>query len=256
MFSKTWKPKKTRPIQGPVITRDGSFKKRGNHMEQREKLGIAPAPRGRSNTKQPPPEPSNALQKVEVEKTKQDDSLNDLSYILGDLKLMAVDRGSEIKRYEGKKVKEEITKSEAKILGNAIKNGDKKKPIEDEKVVRILSTRSKYWSLITIKRFMVKTSPSVYQDLGAYMRLTETVQCLYSPQIYFSKTLDMAMTSGADENTKEGLIRVIVTPADADMKAIKEEYNKQFGLTLAQKIEQTANWNFKDFLLTTTAQSD
>ncbi|KAF6171706.1 hypothetical protein GIB67_007227 [Kingdonia uniflora] len=98
MFSKTWKPKKTRPIQGPVITRDGSFKKRGNHMEQREKLGIAPAPRGRSNTKQPPPEPSNALQKVEVEKTKQDDSLNDLSYILGDLKLMAVDMGSEIER--------------------------------------------------------------------------------------------------------------------------------------------------------------
>lgn len=35
-------------------------------MEQREKLGLTAAPKGRSNTRTPPPEPTTALQKVEV----------------------------------------------------------------------------------------------------------------------------------------------------------------------------------------------
>ncbi|KAM7471451.1 hypothetical protein LguiA_009634 [Lonicera macranthoides] len=99
MFSKTWKPKKTRPIMGPVITRDDPAQRRGNHLEQREKLGLNNAPKGRSNSRTPPPEPTNTQQKVEVEKAKQDDSLSDLSDLLGELKDMAIDMGSEIERH-------------------------------------------------------------------------------------------------------------------------------------------------------------
>ncbi|GMQ10873.1 hypothetical protein CsSME_00053704 [Camellia sinensis var. sinensis] len=98
IFSKTWKPKKTRQIKGPVMTRDDPTQRKGNHLEQREKLGLTPAPKGRSSTRTPPPEPTNALQKVEVEKTKQDDGLLDLSNLLDELKYMAVDMGSEIDR--------------------------------------------------------------------------------------------------------------------------------------------------------------
>ncbi|XP_022736378.1 SNAP25 homologous protein SNAP33-like [Durio zibethinus] len=98
MFSKTWKPKKTRPIVGPVITRDDSPKRRVGQLEQREKLGLNPVPRGQSKSRTPPPEPTNAFQKVEVEKAKQDDALSDLSNLLGELKDMAVDMGSEIER--------------------------------------------------------------------------------------------------------------------------------------------------------------
>lgn len=98
MFSKPWKAKKTREISGPSITSDNSSKKSENHREQREKLGIAPAPKGRSASRTPPPEPTNALQKVEVEKAKQDDAFSDLSNILGDLKGMAVDMGTELDR--------------------------------------------------------------------------------------------------------------------------------------------------------------
>jgi synaptosomal-associated protein 25 len=156
MFSKTWKPKKTREIAGPIITAgfslkqlvcfllswsvvigivlyycvgwtDYSSKRSENHSEQRVKLGLAPAPRGRSASRTPPPEPTNALQKVEVrvcdswlgiyecrnicfwiywygyhqnqvEKEKQDDALSDLSNLLGDLKNMAVDMGGELNR--------------------------------------------------------------------------------------------------------------------------------------------------------------
>ncbi|KAE8676942.1 SNAP25-like proteinous protein SNAP33 [Hibiscus syriacus] len=98
MFSRTWKLKKTRQIVGPVITRDDSPKRRGAHLEQREKLGLNPAPRGHSKSQTPPPEPTDAFQKVELEKSKQDDALSDLSGLLGELKDMAVDMGSEIER--------------------------------------------------------------------------------------------------------------------------------------------------------------
>lgn len=98
IFSKTWKPKTNRPIAGPVITRgsDDPVQRRGNHLEQREKLGLNSAPKVRSSSRTPPPEPTNALQKVEAEKAKQDDGLEDLSNLLGELKNMAVDMGSEI----------------------------------------------------------------------------------------------------------------------------------------------------------------
>jgi annexin A13 len=46
-------------------------------------------------------------------------------------------------RYEGLKVKDDIAKSEAKTLSNAIKNDQKKPIVEDDEVIRILATRSK-----------------------------------------------------------------------------------------------------------------
>nr|GLL22142.1 SNAP25 homologous protein SNAP33-like [Ipomoea trifida] len=98
LFSKTWKPKKNRPITGPIITKDDPVLRRGNHLEQREKLGLNSATKGQSNARRTLPEPTNALQKVEVEKAKQDDALSDLSNLLGELKEMAIDMGSEIDR--------------------------------------------------------------------------------------------------------------------------------------------------------------
>lgn len=94
IFSKPWKPKKTRDITGPLITADKPSKLNQYNRGEREKLGLAP--RGRSAPTTPPPEPTNALQKVEAEKGKQDDALSDLSNILGDLKGMAIDMGSEL----------------------------------------------------------------------------------------------------------------------------------------------------------------
>lgn len=46
-------------------------------------------------------------------------------------------------RYEGPKVKEDAAKSDAKALANAFKKADKKNAIEDDEVIRVLSTRSK-----------------------------------------------------------------------------------------------------------------
>nr|BAK02929.1 predicted protein [Hordeum vulgare subsp. vulgare] len=95
LFSKKWKPKKNGAIRGPMLTRDDSFIRKGSHMEQRHKLGLSDRPR-RSNARQFLSEPTSGLEKVEVEKAKQDDGLSDLSDILTELKGMAIDMGTEI----------------------------------------------------------------------------------------------------------------------------------------------------------------
>ncbi|XP_074579066.1 SNAP25 homologous protein SNAP32-like [Curcuma longa] len=96
LFSKTWKPKKTHKIKGPLPVQD-DFHTKGSHLEQRQKLGLATAP-PRSEPRHFSSEQTSALQKVEHEKAKQDDVLSDLSNLLGELKSMAIGMGSEIER--------------------------------------------------------------------------------------------------------------------------------------------------------------
>ncbi|GAA0156197.1 hypothetical protein Leryth_001574 [Lithospermum erythrorhizon] len=95
MFSMPWKPKLTREITGPVTSKEAHIIKPAS-KEQRENLGVAPAHKSRSRV--PPLEPTNAMQKIELEKAKQDDALSDLSNLLGELKFMATDMGSELDR--------------------------------------------------------------------------------------------------------------------------------------------------------------
>jgi len=64
----------------------------------------------------------------------------------------------------------------------------------------------------------------------------------------------MAMQKDVEKNTKKVLTRVIVTRADTDMKEIKDEYHNQYGVSLSNKIEDTAHGNYKDFLLTLIAR--
>lgn len=40
--------------------------RKGTHLEQREKLGLTSSSRPKSHSQTPPPEPTDALQKVEV----------------------------------------------------------------------------------------------------------------------------------------------------------------------------------------------
>ncbi|OAY80004.1 SNAPous protein SNAP33 [Ananas comosus] len=97
IFSKKWKPKKNREIKGPFLSRDDSFIRKGSHLEQRQRLGLTD-PLPRSNPRRSATEPASALEKVEIEKAKQDDALSDLSNVLVELKGMAIDMGSEIER--------------------------------------------------------------------------------------------------------------------------------------------------------------
>ncbi|KAJ9554237.1 hypothetical protein OSB04_018282 [Centaurea solstitialis] len=94
IFSMTWKPKKGKEITGPEPL-EHHDKHDKHHKEDREKLGLAP--KGKKGAKGGP-QPKDAMQKVELEKQKQDEALDDLSDVLGDLKGMASEMGSELDR--------------------------------------------------------------------------------------------------------------------------------------------------------------
>ncbi|KAJ7949330.1 Annexin-like protein [Quillaja saponaria] len=156
-------------------------------------------------------------------------------------------------RYEGSKLKDDTAKSEAKTLAGAIKNADKKLIVEDDEVIRILSTRSKHHLKSVYKHYKEISGKHLDEDITD-LRLKETVQCLCTPHTYFAKLLDATLKIEVDKNTKKAPTRVIVTRADVDMKEIKNEYHKLFGGSLSNKIEEVANGNYKDFLLTLIAR--
>ncbi|XP_068328574.1 annexin D4-like [Pyrus communis] len=157
-------------------------------------------------------------------------------------------------RYEGTKVKDDTAKSEAKTLVNAIKDVDKRHPNEDDEVIRILSTRSKPHLKEVSKHYKEISGHDIDEDLDHAVRLKETVQCLCTPEKYFSKVLEDSVRTDVHKHTKKGLTRVIVTRAHSDMVEIKEEFENHYGVSLVEKIEETANGNYKDFLLTLLAK--
>ncbi|XP_051146181.1 putative SNAP25 homologous protein SNAP30 [Andrographis paniculata] len=94
MFSMPWKPKKTKTITGPKINPNDNNREKAATAEQKEKLGTGQKAKARGSRQ----EPTNAMDKVELEKSKQDDALDDLGDILGDLRGMAVEMGTELDR--------------------------------------------------------------------------------------------------------------------------------------------------------------
>ncbi|CAN0917072.1 Annexin D4 [Linum grandiflorum] len=157
-------------------------------------------------------------------------------------------------RYEGTKVNTVTVKSEAKLLFNAISseaNNNNKNPVEDEEVVRILTTRSKPHIHSIYEHYKEIAGKSIREDLeAAELILKQTVECLCTPHVYFSKVVDEAMKKEADEKTKKGLTRVIVTRADTDMKETEIAYNNLFGASLTERVEEATNGNYKEMLVT------
>ncbi|KAJ0094537.1 hypothetical protein Patl1_17029 [Pistacia atlantica] len=152
-------------------------------------------------------------------------------------------------RYEGPKVKEDMAKSEAKILAEAMKNAEQK-PIEDAELIRILSTRSKPHLKAVYKYYKDIFGKNIDEDLDDDLILKAVVQCLFTPHKYFCRVLDAALRDNAHKRTKKALTRVIVTRVDTDIEEINAEYQNQYGVSLTEKIVETANGNYKDFLLT------
>ncbi|PON98810.1 Annexin [Trema orientale] len=159
-------------------------------------------------------------------------------------------------RYEGKTVKDDHAKSDAEALANAIKNADNKSLLEDDEVLKVLTTRSKPHLKEVCEQYKKISDKNLDQDLDADLRLKETVQCLCAPHKYFTKVLDAALKNEADKKVKKALTRVIITRADTDIKQIRDEFQNQYGVALTKKIEDTANGNYKDFLLTLVAKEN
>lgn len=163
-------------------------------------------------------------------------------------------------RYEGPKVKEDAAKSDAKILSHAIKSSaanEKHKHVEDEEVVRILSTRSKLHLSEVFQHYKEINGKTILESLlGEDSVLKETVECLYTPHAYFAKVLDSALKIDVDKNAKKAVTRVIVSRADTNIKEINVEHKKLYGISLEKKIEDMAKGNYRDFLLHLVAKGN
>ncbi|MCO5587732.1 hypothetical protein L7F22_041684 [Adiantum nelumboides] len=100
MFSRTWKPKRSPAIRGPVDDpKDFEIRRKGHHLEQRNALGLDSKARMSDrpyNVSDSQMQTTEA--KLKVERTKQDDALSDLSNVLDQLKEMSMDMGNEISR--------------------------------------------------------------------------------------------------------------------------------------------------------------
>ncbi|PHT41100.1 hypothetical protein CQW23_19954 [Capsicum baccatum] len=161
-------------------------------------------------------------------------------------------------RYEGPRVDNNLAKAEAMVFVNAIKNADKMKQlVEEEEIVRILSTRSKLRLKAIYDHYKEITGNFLDEDLDGDLTLKQVVQCLCAPQAYFSNILISSLRLDVEESAKDSVTRIIVTKADdEDMKLIKEEFQSKYGTPLAAKLKEVANGSYRDFLLTIISKSD
>ncbi|XP_072961801.1 annexin D4-like [Typha angustifolia] len=157
-------------------------------------------------------------------------------------------------RYEGPRVDEEVAKSEAKVLGHAVKSGGSAKLLENNEVIRILTTRSKLHLRAVFKYYKQMHEKLIEEDLSHEVCLQEAVKCLDSPPKYFSQVIDISFKKDADKRAKDALTRVIVSRSDVDMEEIREAYQKQYGAKLEDMIAKNTHGHYKDALLSLVGQ--
>uniref|UniRef100_I1PV59 Annexin n=1 Tax=Oryza glaberrima TaxID=4538 RepID=I1PV59_ORYGL len=158
-------------------------------------------------------------------------------------------------RYEGPRVSEETARAEAKALVAAVKSAGHAaaKLVENDDVVRILTTRSKPHLVETFKHYKEIHGRHIEEDLGHEETLREAALCLATPARYFSEVVAAAVSDGADHHAKEALTRVAVTRADVDMDAIRAAYHEQFGGRLEDAVAGKAHGYYRDALLSLVA---
>ncbi|KAK8643235.1 hypothetical protein V6N13_012540 [Hibiscus sabdariffa] len=125
-------------------------------------------------------------------------------------------------RYEGSKVKEDSAISDAKALLNAIKNVDKRKAVEDDEVVRILTTRSKL---------------HLKEVCEQYKKLSDKA---------IIEIFDAALRDDANEDAKKALTRLIATQESGEIKRVATKFEG--------KIEDRVKGAYKDVLIAVLAK--
>ncbi|CAL9121835.1 annexin Gh1-like [Musa acuminata AAA Group] len=152
-------------------------------------------------------------------------------------------------RYEGAEVDKSLSKSEAKILHQKIKDND----YSHEDVIRILTTRSKAQLLATFNDYHNEFGNPINKDLKADPKneflsaLRAIIRCIICPERYLEKVIRLAISkTGTDEGA---LSRIITTRAEVDMKQIKDLYYKRNSVALDSAVKKDTSGDFEDFLL-------
>uniref|UniRef100_A0A0D6R3K3 Annexin n=1 Tax=Araucaria cunninghamii TaxID=56994 RepID=A0A0D6R3K3_ARACU len=152
-------------------------------------------------------------------------------------------------RYEGPEVDMHLAQFEAKQLHEAIQD----KAFNHEEIIRILSTRSKAQLNATFNHYKDEYGDHINKALKNEKAedfldtLRVVIKCICFPEKYFAKVLRLSLDKlGTDE---EGLMRVVVTRAEIDMKGIKEQYYKRTSKSLEHAIAVDTTGDYEDFIL-------
>ncbi|XP_058079341.1 annexin D3-like [Magnolia sinica] len=153
-------------------------------------------------------------------------------------------------RYDREVVDENIANLEADKLHDAIK----KRQLDREDVIWILSTRNKTQLKATFnsyKQVYVKPIDQEIKECGDsdFLSLLQTaVWCIETPENHFAEVIRSSIVGiGTDEDS---LTRAIVTRAEIDMLKIKEAYYKENKGSLVDAVIGDTSGDYKDFLLT------
>ncbi|KAK6163032.1 hypothetical protein DH2020_002873 [Rehmannia glutinosa] len=143
-----------------------------------------------------------------------------------------------------------IASMEAAKLHEAIEA----KKLDDDELVRVLSTRNVFQLRETFKCYKDNYGKSIDQDIMACGKgnlesiMKVVIWCIDSPEKHFAEVIRAAIVGlGTDE---ESLTRAIVTRAEIDMMKIRGEYYNANKSSLDNAVIGDTSGDYKDFLMT------
>ncbi|XP_048235190.1 annexin D3, partial [Ricinus communis] len=153
-------------------------------------------------------------------------------------------------RYDKELVESNLANSEAEKLHESIK----RKQLDHDDLVFILSTRNLYQLRATFNCYQQNYGTPIKQDIKSCGNgdleslLKVVICCIESPEKHFAKVIgDSIIGLGTDEDS---LTRAVVCRAELDMMKIRGEYFNTFKTNLDGAVADDTSGDYKDFLMT------
>ncbi|KAL0429190.1 UNVERIFIED_CONTAM: Annexin D3 [Sesamum radiatum] len=153
-------------------------------------------------------------------------------------------------RYDKELVDYDIANKEAAILRKAIEA----KKLDDDEVVRVLSTRNMFQLTQTFLCYKNNYGKSIDQEIMACGKgilesvMKVVVWCIESPEKHFAEVIRAAVVGlGTDEDS---LTRAIVCRAEIDLMNVRAEYFNANRSSMDNAIIDDTSGDYKDFLMT------
>ncbi|XP_043699059.1 annexin D3-like [Telopea speciosissima] len=153
-------------------------------------------------------------------------------------------------RYDRELVDPNVADSEASVLHDAIK----KKQLDHDDVVWILSTRNMFQLKATFECYKQKYGNHIDEDIKSsgssdlVSILGMVICCIDTPEKHFAEVVRNSVVGlGTDEDS---LTRAIVTRAEIDMMKIRGAYFNMYKTSLDSAVIDDTSGDYKDFLVT------
>ncbi|KAL2234126.1 annexin D3 [Sesamum indicum] len=153
-------------------------------------------------------------------------------------------------RYDKEHVDYDMANMEAAILRKAIEA----KKLDDDEVVRVLSTRNMFQLAQTFLCYKNNYGKSIDQEIMACGKgilesvMKVVVWCIDSPEKHFAEVIKASIVGlGTDEDS---LTRAIVCRAEIDLMNVRAEYFNTNKSSMDNAIIDDTSGDYKDFLVT------